>query len=263
MPSFSTSFDTPRNISAFMKFRLMFLMPMNFIGILLIAIAGFIPLVLNSDDDVKSQLAVMDNDPTVMGVITSMNKTNTRENRERIYEFEYRFSVNGKEYTGKSFGSEHNLRGGIIQAGDSVEIQYSAKYPPFSRIFGKRNQQTSWLFLFFLVLFPVIGVVVYVKAVRTGLANIALLTNGVVAMGKLVRKEEIPRRSKNKTYIQYKLYFEFKTPDGKVHEILYDTNEPARLLDEGEERLVYDAVDPGKAVLVDSLPKAVREYFER
>ena len=188
-----------------------------------------------------------------------MTSTGTGSKNNLTYEFGYHYTVDGKAYIGKSFGEKGNFN-----PGDAVTIQLAKEDAAISRIKGTVNYKMPFFWMALILLFPLAGIFAVRKGISTGAQNILLVTNGVATIGKLVRQETRRSSSSNGkgTNVKYLLYFQFTTKDGKTVETLVETYKPNKLLDEKEERLVYDPSNPGSAVLIDTLPSAVRKHFE-
>jgi hypothetical protein len=89
--------------------------------------------------------------------------------------------------------------------------------------------------------------------------NVYLVQHGVLTTGKVVRKVATSTRIHQQTL--YKVYFQFKSSDGRVHEACVDSLRPDILGDEANEPLVYDAMAPTNAVLLDSLLPRIRQQL--
>ena len=256
--SFNTFADleTPRAIPIFLKFRLLFLGLLNLLGLMMMVFVFVLPILFSPDDNYKAFFELRDNDPRVTGVLTDIIQTNVKVNKRYLFKYSYNYAVNGKVYSGKCFGEEINR-----QPGDSIGIQYAVAHPALSVIPGMSNEKVPLFAIIMFCLFPVIGVVLFILGVISGTKKVALLVHGIATTGKFIRKEATST-SINKQRV-YRLIFEFKTGTGeKVETCCGKTHKLERVLDEAEERLVYNANDPSKALLIDSLPKAVRKYFE-
>ena len=204
--------------------------------------------------DFKSAFSFSDNDPVVSGVILNKKETNSSENKHRIYDYEFEYSVNGKTYTGNSFSTASDPK-----TGDTVIVQYNAKQNQLSRIQGMRTAPFDIWIVPFTCIFPLIGLIFVILSIKKAQKNIYLVQNGILITGKVIRKE--PTNTKINKQTVYKVFFQYKAQDGNLQEAFIKTHITHNLGDEEKEPLVYDSQNPSSAVLLDSLPKKIRELL--
>jgi hypothetical protein len=246
--STSNNYDLPRNISGGLKMRIMFGNTIMIMGILFFLFGSIFPFIIGTQIDFKSAFASNADNVTTQAVITSRTKTDTRVNKHRVYEYMYDFkTADGKTVSGTSFSSTS-----LHKEGDSVTIQYSQKGMSSSAI-------PIWV-LPLTCIFPFIGLIFVIVSIRNGRKNIFLVQNGILTAGTVTKKERTNTRINN-NYV-YKVFFQFKSQDGSQQEAFVKTHKIDRILDEKEEKLVYDPNKPTEAMLIDALPKQVRKFFE-
>ena len=121
------------------------------------------------------------------------------------------------------------------------------------RIFhtGCSNSSLSPLGLF-VVLFPIVGIGVLIGVFRKGLRANHLLAYGEIGEGVLVSKEETNMEINERPV--YKVMFEFITPDGQAHQAVTKTHKPEDLEQAEIQPLLYDLMQPERAVLLNDLP---------
>lgn len=188
----------------------------------------------------------------VTGRVTEVEATNASENKRRIYANHYEYSVAGKQWTGSSYST-----GSSANVSEEVTVEYAPDDPSRSRIAGMRRKLFGPVTLF-VVIFPLIGVGILLFAIRLGIHRNRMLRDGLLATGKLQRKEPTNVRINRQTV--YKLTFAFTARDGRRGEAVAKTHQPARLMDEAEEPLLYDPADPTTAFVLDEVPS--RPQFE-
>jgi hypothetical protein len=108
----------------------------------------------------------------------------------------------------------------------------------------------------FVVIFPLVGLVFVLIGLRGGRRAAHLLANGKLTTGTLKSKVATNTRVNNQTV--YKLTFEFQAEEGGTYETVVRTHVVHRLVDEPQERLLYDPFFPARAVLLDNLPGSPR-----
>jgi len=180
------------------------------------------------------------------GTVRAIKTTGASEDRQKIVRVDYSYRVAGEELQGISY----RLAPGP-EAGEQVTVEYLPNAPRKSRIAGMRRDLWSpWILL--VALFPAGCLIFVIISVRTGLRRCQLLGLGMVTTGKLIDKRRTSATI-NKQRV-YELIFEFHSYDGRQFTTSARSHRTERLEDEHEEPLLYDPLDPSKAVLVDSLP---------
>jgi hypothetical protein len=177
------------------------------------------------------------------GTVTDVSDTRTSENRRRIYEIRYTYSVSAVRYDGISW-----ISGDSPEAGAVVTVEYKRPSPQVSRIEGMRRGMFGPGVLLVLI-FPGVGLTVTVFAMRWGVRHLRLLERGAVASGKLIRREET-NVTVNRQRV-WALTFEFTTLEGVRHEATARTHVTDKLTDDAQEILLYEPADPARAIPLD------------
>lgn len=200
----------------------------------------------------------LDKDPSIgKAVITSISNTNASENDVAIIRYNYSYSVNGKNYSSSSFTKGERA----IFVNDTVPIQFDKNNPSFSRIQNMRMAEFDGTWLLFIFIFPFVGIVFLVISLIKGRKNISLVKNGFLTKGSVTNKEATNVRINNRTV--YKVYFDYTANDGVQRRAFTRTHQPEKVEDEEKEQLLFNANNPEEAVLLDTLPRQVRKFFER
>ena len=248
------NFDVPRTISTGLKISIFFKNPIAVIGTVFFLFGLIFPIVFGSMADFKSAFSFSDNDPAIKGVVIDKTATSSSENKRRIYDYTYRYSIDGKTYTGHSFSTSYEN-----ETGDTVNVLYVAKQPELSRIEGMRAAPFGIWILVFTSIFPILGLIFFIVSLRKAKSNIYLVQNGILTHGKVIRKEPTNTKVNNNTV--YKVFFQYKSQDGNLQEAFNKSHLTYNLGDEEKEPLVYDSQNPSKAVLLDTLPKKIRQII--
>jgi hypothetical protein len=111
------------------------------------------------------------------------------------------------------------------------------------------------VFMFFVLIFPLAGLLMLGSGFHTGLNACRLLSSGKIAGGVLRSKEATNTRVNGRRV--YKLTFDFKSEDGKSHIAAVSNHVLDKLEDDYYEPLLYDPLDPSRSVLLGNLPGAV------
>ena len=193
----------------------------------------------------------------IEGIVNESWKTNASEGGSDhndgtpIFGHRYTFTgPDGKTYHGVSYAT-----GRQVPQGETVTVEYVPGNPAVSRVSGMRTTVFGRLVLFVL-LFPLVGLAFLAGGLRKGLRGMRLLGHGNPALGTL--KSKAPTNVTINKMPVYKLTFAFKAEDGIEYNAVCKTHQTAAVEDDERERLLYDPVRPGNAVLLDSLPGAPR-----
>jgi hypothetical protein len=237
----------PRNILLLIKIRMLLGGMVNFFGWMFLFLGLFmiwifeIPAVINSLYEFSGELV------SANGTVLSYQRTSVSENNRCVYEMQYIFlAAEGEQYSGKSYAA-----GEYYKADDVVEIEYKKDNPLYSRISGMRStSMDAWIL--FTLLFPLAGLVAVIIGLSIGLKLIHLLKNGEMTNGKFVKREQTSMRVNNRPVIKFT--YEFTAKDGMLHQVSAKTHLWEDFEDESQEKVLYDANNPNKAVLIDNLP---------
>lgn len=255
MPGSTLLFNTdlPRTIPFSLKLRIFFKSPLALAGILSLLFGSVFPIVFGSLTDFRSSFVFKDSDPIVPGVITSINNTRSSVNHQPVYAYGFSFEINGTTYKGQAFATHP------YSVSDAVPVQYKADEPATARIQGTGTAPFSiWIFFSSLV-FPLSGCLLIVLSARKARKHIYLVEQGTLTTGRVTRQKRTMSKVNNQRV--YKVFFEFILSDGTIQEAHVKTHRTDQLGDEAKEPLVYDPLNPSSAVLLDALPKAVRDQL--
>jgi len=258
LSSSAANYGLPRTISTGLKLKIIFGNTVAFIGIIFFVTGMIFPIIFGMYSDF-SLLTNLDNEQQMQtaGVLSKTEATNSSENKKTIFKYDYVFvGLDGKEYTGISYSTGYIG----LAVGDTVPVTYTINRPSSSNIEGMRaGLFPGWTILLTLI-FPFVGLIMVVIMFRKGKKNLNLVQNGMLTKGKVTGREPTNVKINNRTV--YKIFFEFKAGDGSLQKSVVRTHFPERVLDEAEERLVFDVNNPSQAILVDALPKSVKKFLE-
>lgn len=180
------------------------------------------------------------------GQVTDVQETNTSENDQTIYEVDYLYTVDGREYRGASFGTS-----AYFDPGEPVSVEYLVDDPGSSRIEGMRRYRFSW-WAIFVIIFPAIGLGIVGFGIRDGRRSIHILTHGRPTMGRMVSKQTTGVESDDVP--QYEVFFEYTDDQGRTGKGSIKTYDLSTVEDDERERLLYDPANPASIVAFDALP---------
>ncbi len=183
----------------------------------------------------------------------SQSSSHRRASRRGNPVYAYTFTFDdktGKAHTATSFGGKSNFA-----PGSRAQIEYLVDDPATARILGQRLGPVAiWVALVGLI--PIVGIVLLILRIRSGLRAMHLLHHGRVGKARLVERTKLDRHVNNKQV--FRLTFEYQDAAGQTHRRVADTHEPRRLTDEREECVVYHPWRPERSVMLDELPVRIR-----
>jgi hypothetical protein len=198
-----------------------------------------------------------DDDPVTTGVITGAIGTDAKAGDVEIFEYKYQFKLDDEKfYTGKGYST-----GNTMERGDGIKILYKQKDPSKSKGVDLRTSILGGWAVFFRLQFLGFGLIILFFGMRKTLRQISILKIGEIADAKLLNKKATNMKIDRQTV--YALTFEFTASDSKIYRVVYTLSAVKNITDEGYEMLVYDPDRPEKAVLLDQLPKGIKNLFLR
>jgi len=195
-----------------------------------------------------------DKDPVINGIVLEANPTNAYINDIQVFAYKYEYQLdNGSKFTGIGYST-----GSLYESGSAISVYYKADEPMFSRAADLRTSEFDGGITLFVLIFPLIGLIMLFFSARKAIKEIYILKIGELAEGKLLFKT--PTNTQINKQTVYALTFEFKASDGQVYQAVTKTHQYQRLEDEQLEKLVYDPDMPTNTVLLDALPKGLKDY---
>lgn len=241
-----------RVIPLSLRLALFFGHPVALIGCILFCLGMMFMILFGMSADTNALLYFRDSDPSVPARIVDIKSTNSSESKRYSSTYHYEYTVDGRDLKGTSFSSKSRAR-----VGDVLPARYVPGEPERSRIAGMRSAPNSWGVIPFTMIFPLIGASMLYFAIRRFKTNLHLARYGIVTTGQVGRREATNVTINDQRV--YRVYFTFSDNSGKKHESYVDSHHHENLGDEHAESLLYDAKQPEKAVLIDSLPAALRK----
>jgi hypothetical protein len=163
-----------------------------------------------------------------------------------VYANRYQYLVKGEPLTGVSYAT-----GECVSSGSRVMVEYLLAQPNYSRIIGMRHGLLSpWALL--AIVFPAAGLASVIAGLRSGALRAYLLREGIAVRGRLTGKEMTNTRINGK--VLYRVYVQYRAHDGETRQTMAKTTTPELLADDARELVLYDPLNPDRAVPIDALP---------
>lgn len=181
-------------------------------------------------------------------VIEEVKGTNANVNRTPVYEYRFQFQpgdgepVNGTCYT----------TGQTWNNGDRVIAHYLPENPEVSRLEGSRRSMFSPWILLFLLIFPIVGLALFIPSVVSGAKKIILLRSGEITGATSISSSITNTRINNVPVLKYS--YEFRDRMGVVYTGSSNALPTEKIGDEAAEPILYLPSNPRQSMLVDSLP---------
>ncbi len=167
-----------------------------------------------------------------------------------VYANYYRFGLGGDDiYEGVSYSTTS------LSPGTKVNIEHPQDNTGLSRIEGMGNAPLDLLPVFFIFIFPGIGLIFIIGNIKNGIKAIKLLKNGNPGYGKLESVNYANMRINDKNV--YKFIFRYAGNNGISYKLKAATEQSEVLQDEELEQIMIDRDDPAQAILVDILPGGI------
>jgi hypothetical protein len=183
---------------------------------------------------------------TARGIVTSVTDTNSTENDEPVYAYEFSFTTNREQKaTGVSYFTGERWR-----VEDRVTIQYVEDAPAIARIQGARSSEFSPWILFVLI-FPFVGAALFGSAAIGGWRQATLLRRGEVADAHILSTRPTNVSINNVPVLEYS--YELRTAAGQTFNGSAKSLPSDRLGDEENEPALYLPSDPDRSTLVDAI----------
>ena len=200
-------------------------------------------------------LPISKDQPLIEGEITSINETNKYKDGRLIYEYNYIFEIPDNDtYTDKSCQNELQ-----IYTDNKVLIRYTESNPDKSCIVGMNKKSTPW-WVFILMLGPAfVGIADLIIGMKKVWRNIRILKFGKVSFGTYKSSNMTNATRRNRDV--YKYYFDFIADDNNTYTATGETHMTERLEDEEKEPVIYNSKNPSEAVILDTLPVIIRQFF--
>ncbi|MDF1546495.1 MAG: DUF3592 domain-containing protein [Bacteroidales bacterium] len=247
-------FGSKRNIPIGVKLKIWFGNVFNVIGLAFFLFGLPFSMVFISFSSLLGP-SFGEDDPGTKGIIIESRATSASVNDVKVYEYTYRYhTMDGNSYTGLGYTT-----GNQKSVGDELMVLYKMDQPSASKAIDLRTSEFGGSVGLFVLIFPLIGLIMLILGTRNTLKQIFILQIGELAEGKFLYKEATNTQVNKQTV--YELTFEFTASDNQIYKAIAKTHKYHRLEDEPFEKLVYDPDNPTNAVLLDALPRGLKEYF--
>jgi hypothetical protein len=242
-----------RNIPLFVQLNTLFSGIFMLMGWIFLGIGLLFLYVFNAPKTIQSLWYFRQNQANIhtTGVVQKIETTNTEVNNQRLYAIHYSFVTE----EGKTFEGITEAVQPFPQENEQVEIEYVPQKPAISRIKGLDDGGLVSV-LFFLLVFPIIGLAFLLYQFNINIKALNLLRIGILTRGKCIGKE--PTRTRINEQTVYKFTFLFRAQDGNEYRAIAKSHTIWELTDEPEEAILYDPSQPQKAVLLDNIPGTPR-----
>ncbi|MDA1104922.1 MAG: DUF3592 domain-containing protein [Gemmatimonadetes bacterium] len=237
----------PRSLAPSLTVRVLFGSFVGQFGWLFFAFGMLFVWVFDAGAVLTEWVAFRGRTAMVEGTVTDWRSTNMRINDVEVYETSYSFRLpDGRTASGVSFAT-----GSWAEEGETVTVEYAGDDGSASRIVGMRRSPGGGVILFVFI-FPLVGFTLGAGSLAHRLRTLRLMKTGTLTTGTLRSIE--PTNSRVNEQPVMRLTFEFEADGGGTFNVVAKTHQPARLQDEAQELLVYDARNPASATVLDELP---------
>lgn len=217
------------------------------VGWLLLGFSSFFFFAFRIPELVADVARTDEGSVVVPGLVTSVSDTSLNINKVRVRRISFSWESGGTTHRSDSF---HTGDPGVMSGG-AVDVLVTPGNPETAVIRGMRRTMADRS-VAVVVLFSLIGLILAMSGIVSGLRNARLLREGEPAKGKLVGQRATGVRVNHKPVIEYT--FSFRTRSGEERTTSVKTSHGRAILDDAEEPLFYDPHNPGRALLLGALP---------
>jgi hypothetical protein len=239
----------PRAVPLGVRARLLFGGVPTQLGWLFICVGMLVVWIFAADSELVTMFRFEGTLEHTPGTVVESHETTSSENKQQIIAIHYRFVDEGGTHDGVSYTT-----GEVPKPASEISVEFPSGDPEHSRIVGMRDHRFG-LSSAFVFVFPIIGLMLAARGLRSGKQASELLARGCVARGRLCGRAETNVLINDKPVMA--LTFEFEV-DGRKYRTTARTATPDALTDEETEQLVYAPSNPRRATMIDHLPGAPR-----
>ena len=246
----------PRNVSLLLKLQLLFGGALTQFGWLFFGFGMIFVWIFVPNCDWRSLGYIGAHIVYEQGEVYNVERTNFSvgggkgRSGHPVYANYYRFGLGGDNiFEGVSYSTS------TLSIGTRVNIEHPQDNPGLSRIEGMGNAPLDLLPVFFIFIFPAIGLIFIVGNIRSGTKAIRLFRDGEPGYGKLESVSPTNTRINDRNV--YKFIFRYIGSNGQNYRINVSTEHSEVLQDEELEQIMINKSDPSEAILIDVLPGGI------
>lgn len=184
---------------------------------------------------------------TAEATITKVSATNSTENDVRVYEYRFTFRTpDEKTISGRSYST-----GRLWTQGDTATVWYLPDKPTVARLDGTRLS-TFALWVLFVLIFPLDGMIMFIISTIRGLRHVILLRYGQVSSARTLDRKPTGASVNHQPVMKYT--YEFQADTGETRSGSSKAVYTEKIGDEAQEPVLYLPANPGVSMLVDALP---------
>jgi hypothetical protein len=230
----------------------------SFITGFLFALIGLVFVVFFSFElNWKILLAGKNDFGPVSARITGSDETQYTVNDNPLYEYHYRYSVNG----GDPYEGTFLEFPGVYRTGQSITAEYLLDDPGISRISGKDRRNFDKIMFLAGIGALLTGTFFLYPSIRKTRRERKILMSGLPAQGKLIHAEPTNLTVNEQTV--YNLTYEYSTDREKSQKFSIRSHLIRNFSEDHSESIIYDPRKPSRAVIIDTLPGPVAKYVNR
>lgn len=218
------------------------------VGTFFLLCGALLSVVFISKSDLKSFSYFNKELIEAKAVITDIKTTNSSINEQSILEFHYRFLEHDQTQIGTSYSAGYN-----ISVEDTVLIEFVQNDLSTSRIVGMTNAPFGLYATFFVLIFPLLGLIFIIYELKDLRKCINILGDFSITTGKLLSKKA--SFSDTDDHVQYIIEYKYQH-----HKTQYTNNFttvwPKKF--KKTETLIISNLVPEESILLKHLPKTLR-----
>lgn len=189
------------------------------------------------------------------GILLNSSNADYRENGVHYYTYDYSFVVEGKSYTGRSYGKESDLK-----TGATVNIEYDENDVTISRIEGMQMQLFSPnLFKLVFIVLLVIGFLIAMGSLREAHNLLLLIRHGVFTTAFIREVKVVKKRN----YKPFHIKLDYQTQEGETQEVTLHISDVVEMAVDDEHTILYLPWKPKIATFLFLLSKEEKTIVKK
>lgn len=233
------------------KGRVFFSSPHGWGGSLFLVLGLFFLVQCLPALDFRSLLFAVSTIQQTQGYITHLEETHYGDGDIPIQAIDFRYSLDGREWTGRSFSSE--LKAGL---GDTARVEYITYHPELARITGTTSAPLNFWPLVPIIVALTIGAKTALKSLVFTRKVTAIVGDGFATLAICERTTRKEKQGDGDVYQVYETQYTYSF-NGREYLHVVENPQPRQI--GAKETIILEQSGPSNAVLLDNLPKVIRQ----
>ena len=204
-------------------------------------------LIFAGDLHLIDEIRLSNSGTTAVARVTAVEYTNSTENDVPVYAYRFVFRTRAEELvTARSFST-----GRRYSVEDRATVHYLPDKPGVARLENTRRSEFPAFAGLIVLIFPVIGLVLFAIGALRGWRDVMLLRHGQMVSARWLRSQMTNMRVNDQPVLKY--IYEFQAEDGQTHTGSRRALPSPHVGDEAHEPVLYLPSHPAHSLPLDAL----------